>query len=52
MTRRALEIVHEMAKEHFLRCGFVHKCPADTREALNIVEDFIVNEFGEDEENG
>jgi len=47
---QALEIVFALAKQHWARgeLGAPAKCPADVVEALNMVEDFIVNEFGED----
>ena len=50
-TGKALEIVHAMATELFKRHGeFVRaECPADAQEALNTVEDLIVNNFEEHE---
>ena len=46
-TGKALEIVHNMARRHFDSVGVV---PTDkeAKDALNTVEDFIVNNFGED----
>jgi len=50
---QALEIVLEMAKSLYRSHGeFCEpaKCPADVTTAMDTVEDFIVNQFGEEDE--
>lgn len=48
-TGKALEIVHNMARRHFDSVGvFPAQTDDEAKDALNTVEDFIVNNFGED----
>lgn len=50
----ALEIVLAMAKLLYRSHGEFckpAKCPADVTSAMDTVEDFIVNHFGEDEQS-
>ncbi len=50
-TGTALEIVHAMAKRLYREHGEICQPaanPSEAEEALNIVEDIIVNEYGED----
>lgn len=48
-TGKALKIVHNMARRHFDSVGVFPAQPEDeAKDALNTVEDFIVNNFGED----
>lgn len=47
---KALDIVHQMAKRLFYEHGEIvgAKTPYEAELALDVVEDFIVNNFGED----
>lgn len=50
-TGKALEIVHGMAYRLLTRHGELDPAhtPAEAQEALDTVQDFIVNNFGEEE---
>jgi len=51
-TGKALEIVHGMATRLYKRHGELDPAvnPAEAQEALDTVEDFIVNNFEEDDD--